>query len=101
MFTNRLKKLRQEAELTQGELAKQLNTSQQNIGHWETGRQRPKYEMLIELTSLFNVSIDYLLGKSDIPNPYAKSEFESLFNQLDDEQKEKAIRFLDNLIKEK
>lgn len=69
MFKERLKQLRTEQNLTQKELAKNINTSQQNIGFWETGKRNPKYDMIEKLANFFNVSTDYLTGKSNIKHP--------------------------------
>lgn len=66
MLSKRLKILRKEANLTQTQLANSIETSQQNIGLWENGKRNPKYEMVEKLAHFFNVSTDYLLGKSDI-----------------------------------
>lgn len=67
MFSNRLKELRQKAKVTQKELAQSINSSQQNIALYEQGRRKPKYETLEKLSVFFNVSTDYLLGKTDFP----------------------------------
>ncbi|WP_247934696.1 MULTISPECIES: helix-turn-helix domain-containing protein [Streptococcus] len=69
MFSNRLKELRQKAKVTQKELAQSINSSQQNIALYEQGRRKPKYETLEKLSVFFNVSTDYLLGKTDFPEP--------------------------------
>lgn len=69
MFSNRLKELRQKAKVTQKELAQSINSSQQNIALYEQGRRKPKYETLEKLSVFFNVSTDYLLGKTDLPEP--------------------------------
>ena len=69
MFNQRLKQLRTEQNLTQKELAKHINTSQQNIGFWETGKRNPKFDMIEKLANFFNVSTDYLTGKSSTKNP--------------------------------
>lgn len=69
MFSNRLKELRQKAQVTQKELAQSINSSQQNIALYEQGRRKPKYETLEKLSVFFNVSTDYLLGKTDFPEP--------------------------------
>ncbi|HHT7814565.1 TPA: helix-turn-helix domain-containing protein [Streptococcus suis] len=101
MLPQRLKELRTEAGLTQKEIAEKIHVGQNSYSNWENGNRKPTAEITSKLADFFKVPIDYLLGNSEIRNPYEKSEFESLFDQLDDEQKEKAIRFLDNLIKEK
>ncbi|KTF20943.1 helix-turn-helix domain-containing protein [Streptococcus gordonii] len=66
MFSSRLKELRQKAKVTQKELAVSINSSQQNIALYEQGKRKPKYETLEKLAVFFNVSTDYLLGKTDI-----------------------------------
>ncbi|HEM3629938.1 TPA: helix-turn-helix transcriptional regulator [Streptococcus suis] len=101
MLSERLKQLRLEAGLTQKQMAEYLNTSQPAYQNWEKGIRNPGKESIEKLTNFFNVSSDYLLGNSEIRNLYEKSELEILINQLNDEQKEKAIRLLNNLIKEK
>ncbi|MGV3007239.1 helix-turn-helix domain-containing protein [Streptococcus pluranimalium] len=68
MLPERLKELRQNAKLTQKELAKAINTSQQNIGFYEKGVRKPKHETLTTLAKFFDVSIDYLLGNTNKKN---------------------------------
>lgn len=67
-FGNNLKKIRQENEMTQEELAKKINTSRSNIANYENDKNMPSIEILNKLSEIFNCSIDYLLGKSDIRN---------------------------------
>ena len=62
MFAQRLKELRKEYELTQFQLAKELNVSKQNISDWENGKSETSFELLIKIAKFFKVSIDYLLG---------------------------------------
>ena len=68
-FGNNLKKIRQENNLTQEELAKKINTSRSNIANYENDKNMPSIDILNKLSETFNCSIDYLLGKSDIKNP--------------------------------
>jgi len=65
LFSTRLKELRLENNLTQAQLAQQLNVSQRSISSWETGFRQPDYELLEKICKLFNVSADYLLGMID------------------------------------
>lgn len=58
----RIKELRQEMGLNQGELASALNTTQRNVSNWENGINEPDFNMLICLSKYFDVSVDYLLG---------------------------------------
>lgn len=61
----RLLELRTEKEYSQREIAKLLNISQGTYNNWENGRTQPSIEQLIELSKLFSVSVDYLIGNTD------------------------------------
>lgn len=65
----RLKQLREENNLSQLDLANKLNMSQQAISAYEKGAREPDIDTIKKISDLFNVSTDYLLGKSDIRNP--------------------------------
>lgn len=69
IFLNRLRELRVERELLQSDIAKLINKSERTVGFYETGERDMNTETLAILANFFNVSIDYLLGKSDIRNP--------------------------------
>lgn len=77
MLPNRLKELRQKANITQKELALAIHSSQQNIAFYEKGGRKPKHEMVEKIADFFNVSTDYLLGKSDIPDPDSDIDLDS------------------------
>ena len=64
----RLKDLRKEKKVTQLQLAMALNMSQNTISRYETGERQAGYNELIKIADYFNVSIDYLLGRTDIRN---------------------------------
>lgn len=61
----RLKQLREQHGYSQEELAKLLNTSRSRIGMYEQGRRQPDFEMQEAIADLFNVSFDYLFGRSE------------------------------------
>ena len=65
---NRIKQLRNEMNINQDVLAKILGLEIAGISKLETGRVPLKDEYIIKLADYFNVSTDYLLGKSDIRN---------------------------------
>lgn len=67
-ITNRIKLLREENSFTQLDLATRLNCSKSVIGLYESETRKPSMEVLIKLSEIFNCSIDYILGKSDIRN---------------------------------
>ena len=61
----RLLELRKLAGLSQKELAKILNCSQNMISQWENGTRDPSTDTLKAMADYFNVTIDYLLGRTD------------------------------------
>ncbi|WP_107631433.1 helix-turn-helix transcriptional regulator [Agathobaculum massiliense] len=63
---NRIKELRLEAGILQADLANQLKVRQNTVSTWETGRSEPDLDALRELSKIFNTSIDYILGNTDI-----------------------------------
>lgn len=68
MFNLRLKELRENAGWSQAQLAKKLQVGQSTVGMWENGKNMPQNAKLEMLATLFGVSTDYLLGRSDTPN---------------------------------
>lgn len=66
----RLKNLRQQKGITQLKLAMDLCMSQNSISRYETGEREADYKTLIAFADYFDVSIDYLLGRSDNPKYY-------------------------------
>ena len=64
----RLKQLRKEKGISQLKLALDLNMSQNTISRYETGEREADYRSLILIADYFNVSIDYLLKRTDNPN---------------------------------
>jgi repressor LexA len=65
---NRIKYLRAEKGISQNELAKALGLTQQAISAYENGLREPDLETLQKIADFFDVSLDYLLGRTDIRN---------------------------------
>ena len=65
VFGNRVKKLRLDNGYSMQDLANKINVTKSSINMWENGGSIPKDNILIELSKLFNVSIDYLLGNEE------------------------------------
>lgn len=98
-FGNKLKQLRIEKKLKQEDLSKRLNVSRQSVSKYETNERFPDKEILVALTKFFNVSIDYLLGLTDIKEPAEDlikkgevvikppSKIEKLYEELPAEEK--------------
>jgi transcriptional regulator with XRE-family HTH domain len=63
-----LRKLRKEKHMSQKELANKLFKAESTIRMWELGINQPDNDTLVDLSHMFDVSTDYLLGVSDIRN---------------------------------
>lgn len=61
----RLKGLREEAGMTQKEVAAKLGINSVTYMHYEKSQRQPSLSMLADMAKLFDVSVDYLLGLSD------------------------------------
>ena len=69
----RLRELRKQRNITQLKLAMDLNMNQNTISRYENGEREAGYRELILLADYFDVSIDYLLGRSDEPSSKNKN----------------------------
>lgn len=65
----RLKELRLSKNINQKDFAVIIGVSQPTLSQWETGKTQIDYDNLQKLSDYFNVSIDFILGYSDSPNP--------------------------------
>lgn len=66
-YRTRMKNLREDRDLTQKEVGKIINKSQQGYGHIEDGRAELKIDDLIRLCNFYGVSADYFIGRSEDP----------------------------------
>ena len=64
-FPERLKDLRDRLGYTQSDLAKKLSVTRASVNAWEMGISAPSTSWLVELSNLFHVTTDYLLGLDD------------------------------------
>lgn len=64
---NRIKDLREDADLTQQQLADQIGMTQRKYSYIETGTQPLTDEVLIKISNFYHVSIDYLLCQTNNP----------------------------------
>jgi transcriptional regulator with XRE-family HTH domain len=91
IFSDRLKELRIQNKLTLQQIGEAIGATKSAIGNLEHGRKKPSSDMLFELANYFNVSIDYLCGKSDVPTP---PEFD-LTNEIKKRHGDLAVEMLD------
>lgn len=65
MNLERIKNFREDMELNQEQVAKELNISQRAYSHYESGDRKIPLDILIKLADYYNCSVDYLLGRTD------------------------------------
>ncbi len=63
----RIKELRRARKISQLKMALDLNTNQNTVSRYETGEREPGIAELIKIADYFDVSIDYLVGRTDDP----------------------------------
>ena len=71
-YRARLRNIREDRDLTQAEVGKVINKSQQGYNHIEAGRAELKIDDLAKLCRFYNVSADYIIGIADEPKAYKK-----------------------------
>ena len=72
-YRTRLRHVREDRDLTQTEVGKILQKSQQGYNHIEAGRAELKIDDLIKLCEYYDLSADYLIGITNEPTPFKKS----------------------------
>ena len=106
MFSDRLKKLRDENNVSQFDLSNYLGISQQALSKWENEKTEPDNESLVKIANYFNVSTDYLLGNSEskqIEKPYDNDLEKVLFSKakdLSDSDKKAVLGIIEALKKD-
>lgn len=69
-YRERLRNIREDHDLTQADIGKLLNKSQQGYNHIENGRAELKIEDLVKLCRFYNVSADYMVGLTNDKQPH-------------------------------
>lgn len=106
MFGNRLHTLRKERKLRQEDMAKQLGIARTTYAMYEQGNREPDYNTLIKLATFFEVSIDYLLGTTeirqitDVQDPELYQWFEDIKN-APPQKREELKKFWEFIIQRK
>lgn len=62
MISDKIKQLREQAGLSQSQLAKKLDVTRSSVNAWEMGLSTPTTQYIVLLSRLFHVSADYILG---------------------------------------
>lgn len=79
----RIRNLREDKDLRQKDIAEYLHCSQVSYSYYELGQRDIPTDVLIALAIFHNTSIDYLLGLTDNPSPYLRSESKLKINKID------------------
>lgn len=90
-LSERIKERRLLLGYNQPELAAIMNVSKQTVSNWENGNRTPDAETLSKLSDLFSVSVDFLLGKTDIAAPPSVDELEQELTKKDEKDIEKTL----------
>ena len=73
MIYKRIRDLREDNDLTQQNIADELHINRRSYAAYENGINSMTPETLIKIAIFYNVSVDYLLGLTDIDTPYPRS----------------------------
>jgi len=110
ILSRRLKNLREKHGYLQKFVADKLGVRSNTLSGYENGSRSPDPEMLVKLAELYDVTTDYLLGKSDSPNLNQDEETEKILNdpqtnimfkdweKMNDEQREEALNIIRYII---
>lgn len=93
----RLKEVRKSRRLTQAQVAEGVNCSASTLSRYETGKRQPPLDMLVRLADFFDVSLDYIFGRtppdSSALSSYEKDMLES-FRNVPDTVQDDIVDFL-------
>jgi len=99
-FGTRLRELRENNNLSQLEMANSISCSRKSLSNYELGMREPDFDMLIRICDFFNITIDFLLGRTDIPKRYKEMDIDSktekllyYFDKLPEQYKDDVIRY--------
>lgn len=94
IISKKIKLLREEASLTQAQLAEKLGIATSSISQYESGDRIPSDDVKIKMAKFFDVSLDFLMGYSDIRNPYVFFTLSEYFNSLTEKEINEVIKFI-------
>lgn len=75
LFNEILRQLRTEKNLSQKDVANAIGVDRTTYTKYETGKSQPDFTTIQKLAEFYSVSVDYLLGRTDIRNPYIPEEY--------------------------
>lgn len=106
MFDDRLLQLRLSKKLKQKDVADAIGVSERSYSTYENNSRDPSTDTVIKLSKFFNVSIDYLLGTSDVPTVHTSGNLNlegllaKIFFEISDETREEFVSLVENYIRQ-
>lgn len=97
-FGKRLQEARKKKGFSQEDIAKHLDTKAPVIGRYEREEMKPSIDVVTKIADLLEVSLDYLVGKTDVELDDAMLKRIQLVSKLPDKEKEHVFVFLDSFI---
>lgn len=91
-----MKKIRKDRKKTQKEVATAIKLSERNYQSFEYGKVKPSFDTLIALANYFDISIDYLVGRTD--NPDSHKQWLDIAKQRFYDAPDNAIKCLDKAV---
>ncbi len=70
VFHSKIREFRKTINLTQKQMAERLNISERAYQYYESGQREPNLDTLFDISNVFDISIDYLLGKTNNPSSH-------------------------------
>ena len=101
----RIRELREQRHLNQEGLAQRINVSQSTVSAYETGERTPDLDTLINLADFFDVSIDYLVGRSASKRHLSQSDLNTAeqehlvsYRRLTEIQQQRLLAYMEGLL---
>lgn len=95
MKVERLRALRERKGLTQGQAAKKMGIVRTTYSNYEAGNREPDHETLAKMADFFEVTVDYLLGKTNFPSDKVRNDLMDAYDRLPEAEK----RIIQDMIK--
>lgn len=102
---NRIKELREELHITKAQVARDLNMAYTTYVNYEKEAREPNSEVLILVANYFNVSVDYLIGRTEFRSNHLnevkdlkQSKLITNYNSLNEQGKTKLVDYSDDLV---
>lgn len=94
ILSKRIKLLREEQSLNQSQLAEKLGIAVSSISQYESGDRIPSDDIKIKMADYFEVSLDFLMGLSEIRNPYVFFTLSNELKDLEEDEVNEVIKYI-------